>query len=201
MSFCSYTFHNDSSGKEHLMMEFARAKGYSDHLSDDVTRSMHILFDKGKSVFGKSKPGYIIRKLPGKPHGIFVPHPVNFLLIRKAFELAILGRSHRDIADTLNEEGYRTPPNKDGSGGDTPIDYRRIGGILRDSFYYGLWRITTKSREVKTVDLLKLFPEEFEAVVHFNEWAKVQRQMEKDNKLSTPKGDKPLAGIIKCSAC
>jgi hypothetical protein len=34
LKFAVYSFHNDSSGKEHLAMEFARAKAYSDHLED-----------------------------------------------------------------------------------------------------------------------------------------------------------------------
>jgi hypothetical protein len=36
--FPAYSFHNDTSGKEHLTIEFARAKGYTDQLSDVVTR-------------------------------------------------------------------------------------------------------------------------------------------------------------------
>tara|TARA_B110000008_G_scaffold209624_1_gene208426 strand:- start:101 stop:433 length:333 start_codon:yes stop_codon:yes gene_type:complete len=34
----AYSFHNDTSGKEHLTIEFARAKGYNDHLSEVVIR-------------------------------------------------------------------------------------------------------------------------------------------------------------------
>ena len=34
----AYSFHNDTSGKEHLTIEFARAKGYNDHLSEVVRR-------------------------------------------------------------------------------------------------------------------------------------------------------------------
>jgi len=38
MFFPAYSFHNDASGKEHLFIEFARAKGHSDHLSVSVLR-------------------------------------------------------------------------------------------------------------------------------------------------------------------
>jgi DNA invertase Pin-like site-specific DNA recombinase len=40
LKFPMYAFHNDSSGKEHLAMEFARAKAYSDHLQDNVLRGL-----------------------------------------------------------------------------------------------------------------------------------------------------------------
>jgi hypothetical protein len=36
----AYSFHNDTSGKEHLTIEFARAKGYNDSLSEVVQRGI-----------------------------------------------------------------------------------------------------------------------------------------------------------------
>ena len=50
MRFVMYSFHNDSSGKEHLAMEFARAKGYSDHLQDVVLRGLMQKEMQGKGV-------------------------------------------------------------------------------------------------------------------------------------------------------
>jgi len=107
--FCVYMFHNDPSGKEHLFMEFARAKGYSDKLSEDVNRGMDNRRTKGAEMHN---PPFGYKKLREKSTAaesslFLVPHEVNWPILKKIFELRMEGMSGASIADYLKQHGIK----------------------------------------------------------------------------------------------
>lgn len=152
MFFPAYSFHNDASGKEHLFIEFARAKGYSDHLSISVIRGNSSREQEGAMVYN-SKFGYQKkREIPDKPKlcSLFpIPCETHFPIVQRVFALRLEGRSLADIELTLKRE--RLMP-KTG----TPLGKSRIGRILTDSFYHGKWVINQGKKDERTKDLLAM---------------------------------------------
>lgn len=89
--FASYSFHNDTSGKEHLTIEFARAKGYNDQLSDVVSRGI-ISRERMGAMISRRKFGYRAKREHRDPKlcSMFpIPDPVEFPVLRRMFELAL----------------------------------------------------------------------------------------------------------------
>ena len=130
MFFPAYSFHNDTSGKEHLTIEFARAKGYTDQLSDVVTRGIKNREAEGAMVY-PVKFGYLKRREHEKAEkcSLFpVPHETHFAIVKRMFELALSGYGTRVIVEYLKEE-YSDCPDFNPT---LPTVDRR----LRDSFYY-----------------------------------------------------------------
>ena len=64
LAFPAYNFHNDTSGKEHLTIEFARAKGYTDRLSEVILRGVSGREREGAMIY-PVKFGYRSRSPPG----------------------------------------------------------------------------------------------------------------------------------------
>lgn len=90
--FPAYSFHNDTSGKEHLTIEFARAKGYTDQLSDVVSRGIRNRELEG-AMTSHVKYGYMKRREHKNPQlcSLFpIPHHQQFPVVKRMFELAQL---------------------------------------------------------------------------------------------------------------
>jgi len=148
MFFPAYSFHNDASGKEHLFIEFARAKGYSDHLSVSVMRGTCNREREGAMVypvkFGYQKK----REVPETPAlcSLFpIPCPINFPIVQRIFALRAASNSLYEIERTLISEGLQPTNGK--------IGKSRISSILSDPFYFGLWYINKGKDNERKVDL------------------------------------------------
>ena len=148
MFFVAYMFHNDSSGKEHLFMEFARAKGYSDKLSDVVLRGMKKREATGALMYG-GKFGYDkLREDPKNPKrcSLFpIPDSTDFPVIRAVFQQRRLGKTINDIRAYLKKNELLT------ANGIVPSK-QSISGYLNDTFYYGQCYINKDSDKVREVD-------------------------------------------------
>jgi site-specific DNA recombinase len=189
LKFFKYRFHNDSSGKEHLFMEFARAKGYVDALSDVVSRGMKNASEEGRWVYGKMKYGYVKdRDSFGKTQGFAVPHPVDFKLIQEAFQLRRRERTYLEIAEYMNENGATGHMTK-----------QRLMNYLSDPFYCGLWKINRKKGGVDEVNLQEVY--NFKAAVSQDDWEEVQSLNISRTQGSVPKKKWVFAGKVSCSAC
>lgn len=151
MFFPAYSFHNDASGKEHLFMEFARAKGYSDQLSISVMRGNSSREREGAMIY-MSKFGYRKkREIPEKPAlcSLFpIPCETDFPIVQRMFALRLKGNSLKDIELTLKRDGLRTRTGK--------MCKSRIGRILSDPFYHGKWIINQDKKNERVKDLLAM---------------------------------------------
>ncbi len=148
MFFPAYSFHNDASGKEHLFIEFARAKGYSDHLSVSVKRGTFGREREGAMVY-PPKFGYQKkREVPENPAlcSLFpIPCPINFPIVVRIFELRREGYSLASIETSLFEEGLVPKLGKLGKS--------RIGSIASDPFYFGRWFINKGKSNERIVEM------------------------------------------------
>ena len=151
MFFPAYSFHNDPSGKEHLFIEFARAKGYSDHLSVSVSRGSQGREREGAMIHSP-KFGYIKkREIPEKPAlcSLFpIPCPQTFPIVRRMFDLRAARHSLSSIEIMLRQEGLQPVSGKLGKS--------RIARILADPFYFGQWTIKLGTRDERVIDFATL---------------------------------------------
>ena len=191
LKFYVYRFHNDSSGKEHLMIEFARAKGYSDQLSDVVTRSMVNMSSLGNWIYGTPKYGY--KKVPSltdKKVHLLVPHEIDFFLMQEAFQMRLREKTYQEIADFMNARGSSRKMTK-----------QKVEDYIKDTFYYGLWVIERASGKTDEVNMLDVIDYEFKPVVSRKEWDEAARVNDKRSKGANHRRKWLLAGKVTCSGC
>jgi len=148
MFFPAYAFHNDPSGKEHLFIEFARAKGYSDRLSVAVSRGSEGREREGAMVypvkFGYQKK----REVPENPKlcSLFpIPCESNFPIIEHAFKLRLDGVSLDDTLLSLEEQGLHPKKGK--------VTRSSLAYWLNDPFYFGNWIINRGKADERVIDL------------------------------------------------
>src|SRR3989338_2961397 len=126
MEFVMYSFHNDSSGKEHLAMEFARAKGYSDHLQDNVMRGLIQQEQQGKAT-KQIPPAFETIKAEGNPDHIKIKASPLHQQWRNVYRWRLEGRTFEEIADFLIEEGYEDRRKRKGKYLPIEINAKYIG--------------------------------------------------------------------------
>ncbi len=143
--FVTYHFNQDETGVEYLMMEFARAMGYSLRLRKNVRRGMLSGYHKEGEWQFTPKFGYD-RLLVHRPNvatesvNFLVPYEVKkdglmseFEAIQMAFRLRTKGITLKEIAKQINSTGYLS---KAGSRG--TMTKQKLSTYLRDTFYIGL---------------------------------------------------------------
>ncbi len=174
MFFPAYRFHNDSSGKEHLFMEFARAKGYSDKLSDIVIRGSISRENVGAMLYG-TKFGYDKRREdplhPAKCSLYPIPEKKEFPSIQAMFQLRLQGYTLDRIRAHLIENKLT---NRKGN----VISRQSISKHLQDPFYYGLRVVNAGKKDERTTDYRILTPPagiEFVPVLKEEEFWQCQR--------------------------
>jgi len=201
MYFPAYSFHNDPSGKEHLFIEFARAKGYSDRLSVAVLRGSTGREKEGAYVHGRDKFGYQKRReVPENPKlcSLFPePCPVNYAIIQRIFALRLEGLSVESIIALLRSEGV----NPNGA----TLTKSHISKCLSDPFYHGRWVINANQKEERVVDLTTITLHDgtqFQPVVSEAQFWKCQRWLEGPGiKQKLRKHINPIHGEIFCQYC
>lgn len=215
--FATYFFKQDESGLEYLMMEFARAMGYSLRLRKNVLRGMHKgYFDNSEWQF-PNKFGYtrLLKTLPsGKKDFVnfLIPYEETkedlmseFETVKLAYKLRQKGWSFEDIATEINRIGYFTKNKRRGK-----MTKKRLGGdkynigILKDSFFYGL--ATSKFGEMDLTENTEFDDEgnllEFVPAITKEEFDLCQTINTKKANIKAQTHDYiPLRGIIKCGHC
>ena len=212
MKFVMYQFHNDSSGKEHLAMEFARAKGYSDHLQDNVMRGLISQEIKGKGV-KPLPPAYdvIRRENENDTEHLKIVATDLHEHWRSAYRWRIEGKTFEEIAFLLVRAGYEdTRREKKKSGGyktyDVCIDKDYVRRHIKNPIHCGLLVTGLKGKEPRMVDLTEVYPteygHEFAVVITIDEFKQVNPELFSDTAQSARKTRKrsqyPLAGKVLC---
>ena len=131
LKFPSFSFINDTSGKMLLGITFVLSKEYSDKLSDDVSRGNKKNIERGSYV-NKAKHGYNKDR-----NGNLVPAGTNFILMQRAFQLRIEGKTLEEISEYLNTNKYyhsntETSPKVYG------MTKQRLQTIMKDPIYTGV---------------------------------------------------------------
>ena len=200
--FPAYNFHNDTSGKEHLTIEFARAKGYTDRLSDVVTRGVNGR-EKEVAMVYRIKYGYKKRRevpeTPAKCSLFPIPHPQEYDIARRMFDLALSGHGVNEIRSRLADE---FPDRR----GHLP-SLSTIDRELRDSFYYGDWVIqpgTKLERIVNLNEITLLDGYRFEPIITIADFSHLQRLRGEKRCLPTTREHRrvnPFPGLVHCATC
>lgn len=100
LKFSTFTFENTPAGKMLLGITFVMAKQYSEHLSESVDRGNARAVEDAEFI-GKFKHGYILDS-----NRWFQPDPINFVKVKHMFEMALAGKSQKDIRNWINEQSY-----------------------------------------------------------------------------------------------
>ena len=132
LRFPTFTFENTPAGKMLLGITFVMAKQYSEHLSESVDRGNARAIEDAEFI-GKFKHGYIVDS-----HRTFQPDPTNFTKVKHMFEMALDGKSQKDIRLWINEQGYTVQKRK----GAEPVphvwDKDDVSKLLRSPHYAGV---------------------------------------------------------------
>lgn len=91
LRFATFTFENTPAGKMLLGITFVMAKQYSEHLAESVDRGNKRAVEDGEFI-GKYKHGYIVDKKRQ-----FQPDPYGFTTVKHMFEMALEGKSQKEI--------------------------------------------------------------------------------------------------------
>lgn len=131
--------------------------------------------------------GYITDEETGKP----VPHPKNAEGLRQAFEAYATGRySDREVAELLNDLGYRTT----GNWGERPFTKDTVNRLLQNEFYLG---VTKYKGDV--------YPGEHPPLIDkalFDQCQEVRaRRRRKTRSFGQKKRTYVLSGLARCDEC
>ena len=209
LKFPVYAFHNDSSGKEHLAMEFARAKGYSDHLQDNVLRGTMAQEMKGRGTRPLPPAFEVVQDTDSPDFLKIVPSHLHEHW-RNVYQWKLEGKTNNEIAVLLKMAGYTHTKKKKTKKGtvtyNVKIDEDYIGRHIKNSLHCG-WLVSgEKSKEPRRADLNELYPTEFNGepfplVVTVADFKKVNPHLFSDTaKKPRPKKrtDRTLAGRVFC---
>lgn len=116
-------------GKVMLSLLAAFAQYYSDNLSHETRKGK--TERKAQGLWN----GHIPFGMVKGPDGIPVADPATIEGLQLAFQLAAEGRSDREIAQALNERGYRTSGHRTGKA--EPFSKDTVSAMLQSRFYLG----------------------------------------------------------------
>ena len=206
LKFPMYAFHNDSSGKEHLAMEFARAKAYSDHLQDNVLRGLIEQELKGRGTRPLPPAYTVIEDEDSDDYLKIIPSDLHRHW-RDAYRWKLDEKlTNEKIADRLIENGYVHRYKYRKKWHTAAVDKDYVGRHLKNPLHCGWLVMGEDSKEPRRADLNELFPkefgEEFPVVVTLEDFKKVNPQLFSDTVSSARKPQKrslyALAGKVFC---
>jgi len=185
LKFSTYTFENNSQGKFMLSIMFGQSKYYSDALSENVKRGNRTKLEKGWRP-NHAPLGYLNDPVTKT----IIPDPMRFPLIRRMFDLVLAGAySPRQITIMARDDwGFRTPKTKRCGG--TPIALSTMYRILGNQFYAGV--INWDGRP---------YPGKHIPIVTLDEFARVQRLLNREGQAKPSKHRFAFTGLIRCGAC
>lgn len=114
-------------GRLFMGMMATLAQYYSDNLSQETKKGK--AERKAQGLYNGHIPWGMMKGGDGIP----VANPETIGGLHRAFDLASEGRSDRDIAQALNDAGFRTNGNR----GNNPFTKDTVRAILRNRFYLG----------------------------------------------------------------
>lgn len=135
LQFPSYTFVNDPNGKMALGIQFVMAKQYSDGLSVSTKRGNEDKLEEGKYI-GKGKNGYVV-----DANKKFKKDPKWFNVIRKAWDLALEGKTYDEIKDYLVSTGIKDKIHKN-----------YLSNTFKDPFYAGFYSVGQSIHDMTKID-------------------------------------------------
>lgn len=216
--FVTYHFHQDESGLEYLMMEFARAMGYSLRHRKNVIRGMRSKYHENQEWMFPEKFGYkrllITDPRTGKRDTVnfLIPHEGKdgkmgeFEAIQLAFTLRKTGMFLDQIAAEISRVGYVTKDGKKGKMTKAKLGRQGKGkaGYLQDTFYYGMadseWGPIDLRGQKHRDDEGNIL--EFTPVISETEFQECQRFSDERRKVQTKKHtDVPFRQFIFCGHC
>jgi DNA invertase Pin-like site-specific DNA recombinase len=112
-------------GKVFLAMGGAFAQFYSDNLSQETKKGWDER--KAQGMYAGLLPFGAMKDSEGIP----VPNPETYPGLVMVFDLALEGKTDRQVAQALNAAGYRTAGNQ----GNRPFTKDTVGGILTNHFF------------------------------------------------------------------
>lgn len=205
LKFAVYAFHNDASGKEHLAMEFARAKGYSDHLQDNVLRGTIAQEMQGKRT-KNLPPAFTIIDDEKDPDHLKIIASEYHRYWRDAYRWKLEGKTNGEIAELMMQAGYEPMHQYGGRMRKTAVDKDHVGGHLKNPLHCG-WLVPKKSKEPRKADLNELYPdcyngEEFPVVVTVEDFKRVNPELFSDTakkpRQHRRQGSYALSGKVYC---
>jgi site-specific DNA recombinase len=178
------SFKNNSNDKFLMQIEFGMAKKYVDDLSDNVKRGFRAKLEMGW-LPALPPLGYL-----NEPHDrTIVPDPERFPLIRKMWDLLLIGTLPSKILSIANEKwGFRTRRGKKLGG--KPLCASEIYYIFGNSFYYGL--IERKEG---------VYPGKHTPMITEEEFWKAQRILGRQGRQRPKTHEFAFTGLIKCGEC
>ena len=196
LRFATFTFENTPAGKMLLGITFIMAKQYSEHLAESVDRGNKRAVEDGEFI-GKFKHGYIL-----DINRYFQPDPLNFAKVEHMFEMALSGKSQKDIRLWINEQDYTVQKRQGGPHLPHKWDKDDVSKLLRDPHYVGVhkWGKTH-------TDLTELY--DFQPMLTVSEFLKINKVDSLDNakvlaahrpRSGTIRADL-LRGMVYCGEC
>jgi hypothetical protein len=189
-------------------MEFARAKGYSDHLQDNVMRGL----------IGQEAKGKATKPLPPAYDALekdYEDHPDHLKIIaselheawRNAYRMRMEGKTLEEIAALMIVSGYVHKRRYGKTMHTVKVDKDYVRRHLRNPLHCGLLVTGEDSKEPRKVNLTELYPkqfgEEFPVVVTLEDFKKVNPDLFSDTSKKSPLPRKrtayPLAGKVLCA--
>lgn len=195
LQFSTFTFENTPAGKMLLGITFVMAKQYSEHLAESVDRGNKRAVEDGEFI-GKFKHGYVINA-----NRNFDPDPRNFTKIKHMFQMALEGKSQKEMRLWINEQNYTVQKRPQGEYVTHLWSKDDVSKLIRDPHYAGVHK-WGKS----LTDLLDLY--DFERMISVQEFLKINRidnlNSNKVLALHSPRTSTKadlLRGMIYCDAC
>lgn len=195
LQFSTFNFDNTPAGKMLLGITFVMAKQYSEHLSESVDRGNKRKTEVGTFI-GKFKHGYVVENRN------FVPDPHNFTKVKHMFEMALEGKSQKDIRLWINEQGYTVQKRAGGEYQTHVWSKDDVSQHLKDPHYAGVHRWGKNY-----TDLTELY--DFEPMITDQEYLRINKidtlGSQKVYAINHPKGGtikaNMLRGRVTCGAC
>lgn len=192
LQFATFTFENTPAGKMLLGITFVMAKQYSEHLAESVDRGNKRAVEGGEFI-GKFKHGYTL-----DINRYFRPDPLSFGKIQHMFEMALNGKSQKDIRLWINEQAYTVQKRQ----GDKHVahiwDKDDVSKLLRDPHYVGVhkWGKTH-------TDLTEIY--DFQPMLTVDEFLTINRIDSLDNAkvlaIHRPRGGNIKADLMLTQPC
>ena len=185
---------------------------YAKDISKKITSVKRDKQRKGLFIGGKAPYGYVLSKTQ---KNIIVVDEVAAIVVRKMFKLALDGKSCRQIAIMLNDEGIPTPSQYANMNISVKGPYHglwsseRVSNMLKNEVYIGNM-VQGRMRKInyKIKKCRRLPPEEWtvvedthEAIVNHEDFDKVQLLIKSRNYTRSRTHDYLLKGLIHCHEC
>lgn len=196
LRFPTFTFENTPAGKMLLGITFVMAKQYSEHLAESVDRGNKRAVEDGEFI-GKFKHGYTVDN-----NRRFQPDPHNFTKIQRMFEMALEGKSQKEIRLWINEQDYTVQKHQ----GDEHVSHKwtkdDVSDLLKDPHYVGVHKWGKN-----LTNLIESY--DFEPVISVDDFLKINKvdslQSAKISAIHRPRNGGTRADLLRgrvyCGAC